>query len=164
MNETEDTLARLREQADRGFPTAWIPDDPGQELVGVVVGIKPAVRTSYGHVPVLEVEELRTRTPWSVWLVHVVLRRAVWRARPGVGETILIRYDGRVHPEGGGAPYEMYRVIVDRPDEGNEVDWQAIARRYDPDTLDHDHEAPPSPTTSTTSTQDGPEAADEIPY
>ena len=32
--------------------------------------------------------------------------------------------------------YESYTVLVDRPDENTEVDWEAIAQRYDPGALD----------------------------
>jgi hypothetical protein len=139
----DETRQRLREQADRGFPAAWIPNEPGDELCAVVTGIKPAVRTSYGPVPVLELEELGTSATWSLWLVHTVLRREVWRARPAAGETLYVRYEGRIQPEGGGAAYEGYTVLVDRPDQGTEVDWAALARRYDPDVAAEDD--PPSP-------------------
>jgi hypothetical protein len=140
-----EALARLREQADRGHAPAWIAEQEGDELCAVVTGIKPAVRTSYGHVPVLELEELGSHTPWSLWLLHAVLRREVWRARPAAGETLYVRYDGRVVPEGGGAPYEAYTVIVDRPDQGDELDWDALARRYDPDFAGPPDPAGPPP-------------------
>jgi hypothetical protein len=155
----DETRARLREQADKEFGSAWIPGDAGEELVGVITAIKPAVHTSYGHVPVVELEELGSHVQWSLWLLHTVLRREVWRARPAVGETMLVRYLGRVHPDGGGPAYESYKVVVDRPDEGNEIDWQAIANRYDPETLDAEASVPASaPAPDRTSSED------EIPY
>jgi hypothetical protein len=138
-NETHDwekALTNLREQADRDFPSAWIPDEPGAELYGVLRSIKPAVRTTYGPVPVLELEDPRTHTSFSLWLLHTVLRRSVWRLKPVVGELMYVRYDGRVKPEGGGTAYEGYTVLVDRPDQGDEVDWEAIAKRYDPDVFE----------------------------
>lgn len=128
-----ETEARLREEADRDYPAAWIPEEPGDELAGTITAIRPAVRTSYGPVPVVELEELGTHARHSVWLLHAVLRREMARARPVPGETVLIRYLGRVQPEGGGAAYEAYKVVVDRVEQGDEVDWRAIAARYDPD-------------------------------
>lgn len=128
-----ETRERLRERAERGFPDAWIAKEAGDELAGVVVGIQPAVHTAYGSVPVVEVAELGVGTPWSVWLTHSVLRREFIRQRPAAGETILIRYLGKVTPDTGGASYELYRVVVDRPDEGNDVNWSGIAAKYEPD-------------------------------
>ena len=127
---------RFREQADRGYPDAWVPKEPGEELIGVLVGIKPAVRTSWGPVPVLELEDPQTHASSSLWLLHAVLRRSVWRLKPAVGEMMYVRYDGRVKPESGGMAYESYTVLVDRPDENTEVDWEKIAQRYDPGALD----------------------------
>jgi hypothetical protein len=48
------------------------------------------------------------------------------------GETVLIRYLGRVEPEGGGEPYFNYRVAVDR-EEPKEIDWRAIAAEHGDD-------------------------------
>jgi hypothetical protein len=133
MSSWDEARERLREVADREYGQAWIPAAEGDELAGVITAIRPVVHTTYGSVPVVELEELGVRATWSVWLVHTVLRREFVRQRPVVGETVLIRYLGKVTPEGGGAAYESYRLVVDRPDEGNEVDWAAIAERFDPD-------------------------------
>jgi hypothetical protein len=146
---SEETRARLREQADRGYPQAWIPEQAGDEIAGVITAVRPAVRTSYGPVPVVELEELGGATPWSVWLIHTVLRREFLRQRPSLGERILVRYLGRVTPDGGGAAYEAYRLVVDRADQGDEVDWASITHRYDPDLAaeeranEHRHDEPP---------------------
>src|SRR5215471_6912954 len=136
MDEQNDNMRdRLRAAADRGYPQAWIPEEPGDEIAGVVTSVRPAAPTAYGSVPVVELEELGGPTPWSVWLVHAVLRREFVRQSPQPGEAILIRYLGKVQPEGGGAAYESYKLVVDRPTEGNEVDWTRLAARYDPDLL-----------------------------
>lgn len=134
----EETRERLRQQADREYPQAWIPAAEGDELLGVVTAVRAVVHTSYGPVPVVELEDA-VRASWSLWLVHTVLRREFERQRPAVGETILIRYLGKVVPESGGAAYESYRLVVDRPDQNTDVDWRGIAARYDPD------EAEPAP-------------------
>jgi hypothetical protein len=126
------TRERLQEQADREYGQAWIPQAEGDEIAGVITAIRPVVHTTYGAVPVVELEEIGVRASWSIWLVHTVLRREFVRQRPTVGEVILIRYLGKVSPDGGGAAYESYRLVVDRPDQ-NDVDWTAIAEKYDPD-------------------------------
>jgi hypothetical protein len=114
--------------------------------------VKPAVRTAYGPVPVVELEQLGTHAAWSVWLMHAVLRREFERQRPAIGEAVLVRYLGRAQPDGGGDPYEVYRVVVDRPDENTDVDWTAIAAR-------HGDESEPAPTPTPAN-----EADDEIPF
>jgi hypothetical protein len=139
----DETLARLRAAADREFPQAWIPEQPGDELAGTVTAVRPAVRTAYGPMPVVEVEQLGTRAAWSVWLIHTVMRREFTRHRPTLGETVLVRYLGRVQPEGGGAPYESYRLVVDRPDENSDVDLDGGGRRlYRTAELVQEGEAP----------------------
>jgi hypothetical protein len=151
---------RLAEQADREHAPAWIPEAPGDEIVGVVAAIRPAVPTQFGPVPVVELAELDTRAPAAVWLIHTVLRREFERARVIVGETILVRYLGRVAPEGGGAAYESYKLVVDRPDENNAVDWGAIAERYG----DDEPNAQPSNVPVPTPAPSPPPAEDDIPF
>jgi hypothetical protein len=130
---SENARGRLRAQADREHAPAWIPQAPGDELAGVVTAIRAAVPTQFGPAAVVEVAELDTGAACSVWLLHTVLRREFERARVALGETILVRYNGRVAPDGGGAAYESYKLVVDRPDEGSAVDWAAIAERYGDD-------------------------------
>jgi hypothetical protein len=155
MSEWDETAARLRERADRDYPQAWIPEAEGDELVGVVIGVQPAVATSYGPVPVVEVED-GLHTGWSVWLTHTVLRREFERQRVALGETILIRYLGKVTPEGGGPAYESYRLVVDRPDQNTDVDWTAIAERYDGTTI--------TPPARSQPAADPPRDDEDIPY
>jgi hypothetical protein len=129
---------RFEELADRGFPAAWIKENPGDALMGIVRDIKPAVRTAYGKSPVLEIVEPETGKEWSLWLNHVVLRREVWRVQPELGEMLYVRYEGLVKPESGGPAYENWFVAVDRPEQNTEVDWKAIARSYGDDVDDDD--------------------------
>src|SRR5262245_647891 len=128
----EETAARLREQADRGYADAWIAKEPGEELFGVLVSVKAAVATQFGPVPVCELET-DTGARWSLWLTHTVLRNDFLRQRPVLGERLLVRYLGRVRPESGGPPYDNYRLVVDRVDENTDVDWNGIADRYGDD-------------------------------
>jgi hypothetical protein len=141
---TDDVLARLRKEADREFAPAWRPTQPGDEVAGVVTAIRPSVHTSFGPVPVVELDRLDTREPVAVWAVHTVLRNELARQRPVPGETVLVRYLGTVTPDGGGPSYESYRVVVDRLD--TPVDWSAIGDEQDPAlagaTADTDRTAP----------------------
>ena len=126
--------ARMREEADRGHPAAWQPEQPDDELFGVLVGVNPAAPTrQYGMAPVVEIED-PAGNRWSVWLFHKVLRNAFARQDVQVGETVLIRWLGKVRPDGGGNSYDNYAVIVDRPMARGEIDWKSIGARYDGDT------------------------------
>jgi hypothetical protein len=165
-NETHDWDAireRMQKRLDEGYPPAWLPEEVGEELVGVVVAIKPAVRTQYGPCPVVTVVTPGTGTKYSVWLTHVVLKQEFVRQRPEPGEAIALRYEGEVRPEGGGAAYENYSLVVDRPEEQG-VDWEAISRRYKLDAPDEDDDR--RPLEQRTETLAGGAAADEddIPF
>ena len=41
-------------------------------------------------------------------------RREFLRQSPAAGEAVLVRYLGRVQPDGGGPAYESYKLVVDR--------------------------------------------------
>lgn len=145
---TDDVATRLREQADRAWPEAWKPVQPGDEIVGTVIAIRASVATAYGNVPVIELEELSTGRPAAVWLIHTVLRREFARAKPTPGETVLVRFKGRVQPTGGGPIYADYKVVVDRLDQAADVDWNAIAAHEQSDDLAVAREAPYDPGTA----------------
>jgi hypothetical protein len=133
-NETYDwdaTRDRLRKRLDEGHPPAWMHGgEIGAELVGHVVGVKAGVPTQFGPCPVVTIATLGVGTQVSLWLTHTVLRREFVRQRPEPGELIALRYEGERKPDGGGPAYELYSLVVDRPDEVS-VDWTAIAARYD---------------------------------
>lgn len=56
------------------------------------------------------------------------MRREFERAKPAIGETLLVRYEGSVQPEGGGNAYQTYSLVLDR--EATPASWDAIAERY----------------------------------
>jgi CheY-like chemotaxis protein len=59
----------------------------------------------------------------AVHAFHTVLPEGLAEAAPKIGETVGIKYVGRVESESGG--YHKYKVVVDRADGG--VDWSAYA-------------------------------------
>lgn len=130
---------RLDEAAARvgDSPPAWLPE-PGDELVGVVVEVNPAVHTKHGPVPVVTLQGPNGGRR-SVWLAHAVLRRGFERANVQLGETVLVRYVGPKVPEGGGNVWHDYVVVVDRGSSSSAPDWSAIARAHE-DVVD---ELPP---------------------
>jgi hypothetical protein len=151
LSNHDEVRGRLREQADREWPEAWKPRQPGDEIVGTVTAIRPAVGTAYGPVPVIELAELGTGRPVAWWLIHTVARNEAARVRPALGESILVRYLGRVQPDGGGPSYASYKLAVDRPDEGSEIDWSAIAEPEDV----HGAEPAPAAPAEVLTTSDG---------
>ena len=142
-NETYDWDAlyeRLRKQADEGFPPPWQPEQPDEEIVGIVRRVTMQAPTSFGPSPVVELE-LKSGDRMSVWLYHTVLRRSFERERVQLGEVVLIRWLGKRRPEGGGNAYDDYRLVVHRQGQSGDPDWTEMADRYG-DTLD---EAAPRP-------------------
>jgi len=130
-NETHDwdaEKARLRKRADEGFPPTWQPEQPDDEVIGVLTKVTMQAPTAFGPCPVVTLA-LESGELVSVFLFHTVLRRMFERERVTLGEMVLIRYLGERKPEGGGKPYVDYRLVVLRPD-GGEPDWAGMAERY----------------------------------
>jgi hypothetical protein len=149
--------SRLREAAERENAPAWQPEQ-GDELVGFVVALNEAAPTAYGSAPVVELERANGERV-SVWLFHATLRREFERAKVRAGEAVLIRYHGKVQPDGGGNAYASYTLVVDRPPTGAEFDWRAVAERYG------DELAPGAPEPSGSSSSSGsPLPDDDIPF
>ena len=115
----------MRRQVSEPYPEAWIATDTEAEFVGTFRQLKK-VSGQFGDTWVAVFEEHTTGTLRSVWLNHAVLRNEIALVAPKPGELVVIRYHGRVHPEGGGQPYALYRVAVDRPD-GPGIDWADIS-------------------------------------
>lgn len=139
-NEAFDWAAareQLRKRADEGFAAAWQPEEPDEEVVGIVRRVTMQAPTSFGPSPVVELE-LQDGERISVWLYHTVLRRSFEREQVRLGELVLIRYLGKRRPEGGGNAYDDYRLVVHRAgSSGGEPDWAEMADRYR-DSLDDD--------------------------
>lgn len=123
----QEIYERLNLAADAENPPAWLPETEGEELFGQVVGVNPAVPTKFGSAPVVTIRKPNDELV-SLWLLHTVLRREFLRAEPKIDEYVLVRYQGRVTPEGGGGAYASYAVLVEREEKG--LDWKAIGERY----------------------------------
>jgi hypothetical protein len=141
--------AQLGKRADEGFPPAWQPEQPDEEILGVVARVTMQAPTAYGPSPVVELV-LESGERLSVWLYHTVLRRSFERERVSLGELVLIRYLGKRKPDGGGNAYDDYRLVVHRPQQSGEPDWVGMANRYNDELEDgaprprHEDDLPPA--------------------
>lgn len=135
-----DIYARLNERADAENPPSWQPERDGDELFGQLVAVNESAPTKYGSAPVVTIRKPDGEMV-SLWLLHAVLRREFERAMPRLEEYVLVRYQGRVEPDGEGRPYENYAVHLDRGGQG--PDWDRIAARYG-DDLDARIDEPPT--------------------
>lgn len=126
----DDVYERLRQRAAEATPPSWVPEVPGEELFGMLVDVNESAPTKYGSAPVATIRKPDGELA-SLWLLHAVLRRELERARPMIGEYLLVRFQGKVQPEGGGNSYASYSVVVDR--DKRPLDWSAIANRYGDD-------------------------------
>jgi len=120
-DETRARIDRLRDQANQGFPTAWIAENEGDEVAGTFKRLEKG-NTRFGTAWIVILDD--GALEHAIWLVHTVLRNEFRKIRPVPGELVYVRYDGKKVPDGGGAAYEVYTVKVDRKAEG--VRWDEV--------------------------------------
>lgn len=101
----------------------WRPE-PGDKLIGTIISIDEGTSGEWGPYPLLEVEQ-GDGTCIALHAFHSVLRNAIASKRPQVGDTIGVKYIGKVNPKGGGNAYENYRVQIERAAGAPEIDWDA---------------------------------------
>jgi hypothetical protein len=123
----EDVEQRLQAKAEEALPESWKPGEPGTpfaKLIGKVVRYEKGT-TSYGDCPIVVVESLRNQGRYaSLWIFGTVLPNAFKKQQPRRGEVILVEYLGMKHPDGGGQPYQNWRVAVDRPEGQDGLDFE----------------------------------------
>ena len=154
----QEIYDRLNQQADQENPPGWQPENEGEELFGQVIKVNEAAPTKFGSAPVVTIRKPSDELV-SLWLLHTVLRREFIRAKPSLGEWVLVRYTGRVQPDGGGSAYETYTVVLDRKE--GALDWGSIGEMYG----DNMTSEPPSTTQTDAPLPAGtPEADDDIPF
>lgn len=116
---------RMREKLDQGYPDGWRFNAETPEIIGVFRRLEEGYTRQYGACPIMILAELRSKTEWSVWLFHAVLRNQLARMKPEPGEVVAVRWLGKRKPESGGNEYDDYRVVVNRGQAGA-VDWSKI--------------------------------------
>lgn len=109
----DERVAALHDRAEEPLPESWQPQQPGEELVGKFVRLDRGA-TAYGPCWIVIVESIKTPGLLrSVWLFHTALKNQFDKARPQAGELILIRYEGKRTPKGGGQQYHDWKVIAE---------------------------------------------------
>lgn len=114
----------IRKQLDQGYPTTWMWEEDGNEVIGKAVRKETAI-TENGpcDILVLEVDGVLR----SVWLMHTALISKLQRMRPKAGDFVGIRWLGQREPKSGGRPYYDYNVVVHGTGADNALDWEAPA-------------------------------------
>lgn len=111
--------AELAERAAAPRAESWRPDKPElghpNPIVGVLLRVVDGPDRGYGPTKIAELRDVEGRG-WAVWLLGRVLQQEFLEreSAPAPGELVAVRYEGRVQPEGDGAPYNAFRVVVDR--------------------------------------------------
>ena len=125
----------LADQLDDPVPVAWVPDKPGEKIIGKFLRVETR-ESDHGPYPVViftdDEADLRS---WHAF--HAAAQAQLAQARPEPGEQIGIKYGGKVTSERTGREYVDWRVVVDRPEP---TDWDAVAA----DVEGADEVAPPS--------------------
>lgn len=125
--------ARLRERADTERPESWVPQAPGDEIVGELVRYERG-STSYGP-QIIAIIQPEHGAPRAVWLLTAVLRDEFAKLRPAPGEWLLIRYLGKREAAGDGPDYQAHSVVVDR--DALEPDWATVGAEAAADLNGH---------------------------
>lgn len=125
--------AELLAELDKDFPESWIPEKPGDTIVGVLVRGSTAP-TQFGPAPVLHLAT--DDGDRSVWVFYETLKSELRRLKPAAGEKVAIRYVGEEKAKnpkpGRSATYHSYKVAVDRPIGTDKLDWDGLLGAPEP--------------------------------
>lgn len=118
---------QLSDKLDQEYPESWIPENPGDKLIGRFVRVDTGP-TSYGPQPIFVLE--KGGKEYGVWGLHAVLRSQFAACKPKPGEIVGIAYLGE--KQGASNTYKNYKVVKWTEDQAQEVDWAKIAGGIDP--------------------------------
>lgn len=119
----DERVAALHERAEEPLPESWQPKAAGDELVGKFVRLDRGA-TSYGPCWIVVLESLKKPGEFaSIWLFHTALKNQFNKARPEVGELILVRYEGKRTPKGGGQDYHDWKVLTEGGGQHGGFSW-----------------------------------------
>lgn len=117
----DERIAALHEKAKEPLPESWQPTKPGDELAGIFVRLDRGT-TSYGPCWIVVLEDIKTPgTFTSIWLFHTALINQFKKARPEVGQLVLVRYEGKRKPKSGGTDYHDWKVLTEN--DGSGFSW-----------------------------------------
>ena len=133
----------LDEVLDRGYPEAWRPESPGDQIKGVFIRLEEGP-SQYGVTPIVVIGTPEGER--SIWLFGQVIRNAFLKLKPVPGEKIAVRFLGlrkAKNPRPGTkGEYNDWRVAVDRPLGQEAPNWdEALAA--DPFALPADDQTEP---------------------
>lgn len=116
----------LKDRLDEGYPEAWIPEQPGDTLVGIFKRLDTA-NTSRGQRYIVVLGSTRNLDfEKAIWLHHTALRNQFRQAAPVAGEMVAVRWDGKKISESTKQEYDGWTVRVDRPQSAEDVDWSEV--------------------------------------
>ena len=112
QNELSTRLAILRQRLEDAQPVNHWRPEPGETLLGVLRGLKPAKGPfGEGHMLIVETEggEL-----WGMWLTaYLKAELEAQHARPGT--LVGIKYLGKGTSQKSGKTYNRYEVVAQDP-------------------------------------------------
>lgn len=126
--------AALEARAEQAPPEAWVPQNPGDKLTGVLVRMEEG-STEYGVQDVAVIRRL-DGTELAFWLLHSVAKSEWEKLEPAPGELVCIHYGGRKQPQNAeGRPYQHFRILVDRDQAAGEPTAHKPAAALEPGAL-----------------------------
>lgn len=108
-DDTTRAAIEAHKMLDEGYPEAWIWDEHGDRIVGVIRGLEVGM-TKYGKRLILIIE-LDSGNLRSVWVTNEALFSKLKDYNPQTGEVIGIER-GEVKTSAGGNDYREFRVVM----------------------------------------------------
>jgi hypothetical protein len=115
-NSNRDSVARLRAAmvADDGSPPEMWDPQPGDQLIGELIGYEERTSNRIGDFRTAIVEDLDSGEQVAVFLTRSVLKNEFEKQAPRPGDTVGIKYHGRQLARNGETEYHRYSLRVVR--------------------------------------------------
>lgn len=114
------------ERAKKGYAEAWIPENEGDLIAGIVVEISSMVnKFDDKPYPIVTVRP-KNGVDRAIHALGTVLHNEIVKQKPAVGDALAVVYLGEA--EGDAGSYKRFRVTVGRP-EGTTIDWSMFEER-----------------------------------
>lgn len=138
----DERIAALHDKAEEPLPESWKPTKPGEELAGTFVRLDKGT-TSYGPCWIVVLESVKEPGKYaSIWLFHTALLNQFKKARPTVGQLVLVRYEGKRKPKGDGNAYHDWKVLTES--DGSGFSWDEFGGAPEPVVTDNHEDFHPS--------------------
>ena len=115
---------KLNQSEDEQKAEAWNPENPGDNLLGVVVNIDRNAPGSHGRCDVAQIETRDGETR-ALWISNTVLKRRWEEHDPQPGDLIGVKYEGKRESSTTGREYKLFSLVVEKSEDRPEAKKKA---------------------------------------